>query len=170
MKLATLLPELPVAKTFPGLLSIQTATDEALVVDQETVDEQVVWPMAILQGLREALIDPDGAGVGVGVLVKVGVGVRVFVGVGVLVLVGVGVLVLVGVGVRVLVGGGEVGVAGAGPQQLAGEQLVKAHCPVAQIVLCGGFAHTKQSQAPQSPELQMLALKQVDPVSVQGAL
>ena len=120
IKLATLFPEPPVAKTLPGLLSIQTSTDEALVDDQVTVDEQVVWPMIMLQGFGEALIDPDGAGVGVGVLVKVGVGVLVLVGVGVLVFVGVGVLVLVGVGVFVFVGVGVLVLVGVGVLVLVG--------------------------------------------------
>ena len=113
MKLATLLPELPVAKTFKGLLSIQTATEEALPVDQVIVDEQVVNPKGIEQVAGLAEILPEGAGVGVGVLVNVGVGVRVFVGV--LVFVGVGVLVFVGVGVRVFVGVGVLVNVGVGP-------------------------------------------------------
>ena len=99
------MPEPPVAKTSAGLLSIQISTDDALLVDQVIVEEQVVLPMAMLQGLGAAPIEPDGAGVGVGVGVLVLVGVSGSgSGVGVLVLVGVGVLVLVGVGVLVLVG------------------------------------------------------------------
>ena len=106
------------SKTWPGLLSIQTATDEALPVDQVIVDEQVVNPKGIEQVVGFADIFPEGAGVGLGVLVGVGVfvnvgvgvrvlvGVEVFVGVGVRVFVGVGVLVLVGVGVLVNVGVG----------------------------------------------------------------
>ena len=44
-------------------------------MDQEMVDEQVVKPKGIEQGLGEALIEPEGTGVGVGVG-----GIGVFVG------------------------------------------------------------------------------------------
>ena len=119
IKLATLIPELPVAKTLAGLLSIQTSTEEALPVPQDIVDEQVDWPNGIEHVVGFAAIHPEGAGVGLGVLVgvgvfvNVGVGVRVFVGV--LVFVGVGVLVFVGVGVRVFVGVGVLVNVGVGP-------------------------------------------------------
>ena len=81
-------------------MSIQTSTEEALAELQEIVEEQVVKPNGIEQVVGLAEILPEGAGVGVGVLVFVGVGVLVFVGVGVRVLVGVevGVFVFVGVG------------------------------------------------------------------------
>ena len=107
------------SNTLAGVLSIQTATDEALPVDQEIVDEQVVNPKGIEQVVGLAEIFPEGAGVGLGVLVgvgvfvNVGVGVRVFVGV--LVFVGVGVRVLVGVGVLVFVGVGVLVNVGVGP-------------------------------------------------------
>ena len=86
------------SNTLAGLLSIQTATDEALAELQEMVEEQVVNPKGIEQVVGLADIFPEGTGVGVGVLVFVGVGVLVFVGVGVFVEVAVGVFVLVGVG------------------------------------------------------------------------
>ena len=95
-------------------MSIQTSTPEAFPVDQEIVDEQVVLPKGIEQVIGLAEMLPEGAGVGLGVLVNVGVGVRVFVGV--LVLVGVGVRVLVGVGVRVFVGVGVLVKVGVGPE------------------------------------------------------
>ena len=104
--MATLLPELPVPKTLPGLLSIQTSTDDALLELHVIVDEQVVWPKGIEQVVGLAAILPEGTGVGVIVMVLVGVGVLVFVGVGEPVLVGVGVGPDVGVivGVCVAVG------------------------------------------------------------------